>query len=139
MKIENNNLIMIVMAGIILSIFGYVALVNVTTPIALNSILGMATNENQMYRPMPDSDQEIIDINAGIDMVIMTESNVNVIVYGEVLAYCVKTTKSTPTNNALCWQEITDDSINFSVIKGRRSYLWLKDTDNNISSRYTIQ
>ena len=61
-----------------------------------------------------------------------------VITSGDAIEYCVKSTKSTPTDNALCWKKIENNKATISVYDYEKYYVWIKDTEGKVSSPMSV-
>ena len=116
---KNNNMTtFIIVAGVlILCVF--------------SSILGL----NML--PNYESDSYYVKIeeemNAKIESIIIENTLVKVYTSGEASKYCVKTTKTTPDINNICWKQIDNNQAEFTIYKNRKYYIWIMDEENNIS------
>ncbi len=52
--------------------------------------------------------------------------------------YCVKTTKSIPNSNSICWKKIENDITKVNIYSYKKYYVWIKDIDGNISKEASI-
>ena len=123
MKKEKNNLnnmtTFIIVAGtLILAIFTVVIGINL-----------LPNNESNSYyvKVGDEMSAKVESININNDVVDITTS-------GDTVEYCVKSTKSTPPLNNLCWKKVQNNTASFSIYKGKKYYIWVKDTNNNVSS-----
>lgn len=57
---------------------------------------------------------------------------------GNPTEYCLKTTKSVPSVDSLCWNKIENNKAESSYFTYKKYYLWIKDSNNRISGRTTI-
>jgi hypothetical protein len=48
-------------------------------------------------------------------------------------AICVKLTKSTPEQDAMCWKNVDNKTMKISVFEGKEYYIWMKDINNFVS------
>ncbi|MDE5888788.1 MAG: hypothetical protein K2H20_02085 [Bacilli bacterium] len=46
---------------------------------------------------------------------------------GEVTQFCVKSTKSEPTDKDICWKEIKEDKGTSTIYHNKRYYVWIRD------------
>ena len=58
---------------------------------------------------------------------------------GDSTEYCLKTTKSIPSIDSLCWNKIENNKVESNYFTYKKYYLWIKDSDNRISDRTTIE
>ena len=119
MKNVNQTTFKIVLGIIILFVFSYVSYLNIKTDV-LQSDSYFAKNEEEMIAKI-----ESYEIN---------DSTLKLVTSGDIKSYCIKSTRSEPNEDSICWKD-TDTNINFiNVLKGNRYYLWIKDENNNISN-----
>lgn len=78
------------------------------------------------------------DMNAKIDMVKIDHHHLEFITSGDAIQYCVKTTRSTPTLNSLCWKNVENNHGDIAVFEYKTYYIWIKDKDGNISIPQSI-
>ena len=52
----------------------------------------------------------------------------------EVSEYCIKTTKTKPTINNICFKKIQSNTVYTSIYKYKKYYIWTKDYNGNISN-----
>lgn len=75
------------------------------------------------------------NINGSIDK-ISVDDYININLSGNILNYCMKTTRTKPTNSSLCWTKVDSNSLKLNYIKGKVYYIWIMDNEGNISSEY---
>lgn len=78
------------------------------------------------------------DLGNKIESFDITDGELNIITTVDNMEYCVKTTKSTPDSNNLCWKKIVDNKGTMKVMLHRTYYVWIKDEGGNISDYLTI-
>ena len=78
------------------------------------------------------------NINAKIENIYVEDNELTIITSGDAVEYCVKTTKSNPSDNAICWKKIEGNITSTSVYKYKKYYVWIKDNEGNISSPISI-
>ena len=117
--IQNNNQIsFILIAGvIILCIFSSVVAVNL-----------ISKNESDSYYVKLED-----DMNAKIESLDIKDSKLKITMSGDTAEYCVKSTKSTPEPDSLCWKKINDNTAVISIYQYKKYYVWIKDIKGNIS------
>ena len=124
MEKENQKSVLIIMGAIIVCVFAIVLFYNVL-PNVLSSDLYHARLDEKL--------------NAKIETLELVEYKVELVTSGDIDSYCIKTTKSDPDINAMCWTEVEEEKTVISILAGKKYYLWIKDTEENISSPRTIE
>ena len=116
---KKNKRIVIVVSLIILLVFTYVSYINIAN----------TSPEEDL-----DSSKYIIDINdktARIESLKHEDGKLKIDVEN-TKAICVKSTKSIPSINSICWKKITNNKFSTSVYEFKMYYIWLLDSNNNI-------
>ena len=121
---NNKSTTFIIIAGVlVLSVF---------TVIAVYNIFPKNHESNSYYVKVGEEmSAKIEDFEIKDERLIITTS-------GDAKEYCVKSTKSTPTENSLCWKKIEDNTATISIYAYKKYYIWIKDTANSISSPLSI-
>ncbi len=121
---ENNNKTnFIVVAGIIiLVVFGVVVGVNLLPNYESNSY----------YVKVED------EMSAKIDSLNIENHKLIITTSGDTEFYCVKSTRSTPDSNNICWKRIDNNKATISIYKYKKYYIWIKDSNGNISIPMSI-
>lgn len=78
------------------------------------------------------------DLSDKIESFDITGNELNIETKIDNIEYCVKTTKSTPDENNLCWNKIKDNKGTMKIMLHRTYYVWIKDEGENISDYLTI-
>ena len=78
------------------------------------------------------------DMTAKIEEITIKEDKLFIKTSGNSVEYCVKTTRSRPNSNALCWNDLNDNEASTSIIKNKKYYVWIKDSDGMISNYKSI-
>lgn len=121
---KNNTDAFIIVAGLlILAVF--------TSTITKNLL--PSSNNNQYYAKPNE------EMTAQIDTVSKENGKITIITKGDPIEYCLKTTKSTPSNNSLCWNKIENNQVTVSSFEYKQYYVWIKDKEERISSRFTVE
>ena len=110
MKKEDNKVIIIV-SSIILGVFLAVCLFNLRF-----------TNEEDTYYST--------DIIKSIDYI---NNKLNLTTNDEIVAVCVKSTKSTPEIDSLCWKDVLNNRVTLSIYEYKTYYIWTKDNQDTIN------
>lgn len=123
MKKNNNMTSFIIAAGIIvIAIFTAVLGVNLLPNYESNSY----------YSKVGDK------VNAKIETLDIKDNMLNITTSGYAKEYCVKTTRTTPELNNVCWNEIEDNTASIAVYKDEKYYVWIKDINDNISAPVSV-
>ena len=121
---NNNSTSFIVFAGVIvLCIFTVVATIN---------LLPRNNESNSYYVKVGD------EMSAKIEALDIKNNKLNITTSGDATEYCVKSTKSTPDSNNICWKKIENNTASISIYQYKKYYIWIKDTNNKISSPMSI-
>lgn len=72
-------------------------------------------------------------MDAKIELLVIDNGVLHITTSGYPTEYCVKTTKSYPELNSLCWNELIDNNASIQVLEDKKYYVWIKDKNNNIS------
>ncbi len=120
---DTNSSTFIIIAGLfVLFVF--------TTVTAINL---MPDYESNSYFAKDDK-----DMTAKIEEITIKEDKLFIKTSGNSVEYCVKTTRSRPNSNALCWNDLNDNEASTSIIKNKKYYVWIKDSDGMISNYKSI-
>lgn len=121
---NNNSTSFIVFAGVIvLCVFTVVAAIN---------LLPRNNESNSYYVKVGD------EMSAKIEALDIKNNKLNITTSGDAKEYCVKSTKSTPDSNNICWKKIENNTASISIYQYKKYYIWIKDTNNKISSPMSI-
>lgn len=121
---NNSSTAYIILAGVII--------LCVFTIVTINNILPNNIQTNSYYIKVDD------DINAKIESLLIKDNKLNIVTSGSASFYCVKSTKSVPDDNNICWKEITNNKAEISVYHNKKYYVWIKDNNGKISSPIAI-
>lgn len=121
---NNNSTSFIVFAGVIvLCVFTVVAAIN---------LLPRNNESNSYYVKVGD------EMSAKIEALDIKNNKLNITTSGDATEYCVKSTKSTQDSNNICWKKIENNTASISIYQYKKYYIWIKDTNNKISSPMSI-
>lgn len=121
---NNNSTSFIVFAGVIvLCVFTVVAAIN---------LLPRNNESNSYYVKVGD------EMSAKIEALDIKNNKLNITTSGDATEYCVKSTKSTPDSNNICWKKIENNTASISIYQYKKYYICIKDTNNKISSPMSI-
>ncbi len=77
-------------------------------------------------------------MSAKIDALRIEGNTLTITTLGDAKEYCVKTTRTTPDDNNLCWKTIENNIASIQIYSYEQYYIWIKDTSGNISSPMSI-
>ena len=121
MKKNKNNVFIIITGIFIILVFSVVLKNNINTKYESDSYY--ASDEN--------------NINAKISAYSIQNGKL-FITTKDSSQICIKTTKSIPDENHICWKNIENNRYSQSVYKNKKYYLWTKDEFGNLSSVKSI-
>ena len=122
-KNSNSAMTFIIVAGVIVLV--------VFTSIAALNLLPNYESNSYYVKVDEEMDAQIESINIKDGKLILTTS-------GNPTHYCVKSTRSKPSANNICWQEIDNNQATISVFQYKKYYIWIKDQKGNISNYLSI-
>ncbi|MBR1679864.1 MAG: hypothetical protein IJ704_04415 [Bacilli bacterium] len=117
---NNNNMttFIIIMGIFIIGVFTAVLGINMLPNYESNSYYGKVENE----------------MTAKIESFNVIDGFIQMHTSGNATAYCIKTTRTTPSSENMCWKELKNGNTKFSAYENKKYYIWLKDENGNISS-----
>lgn len=120
---KSNSSTFIITTGVfVLAVFSFIVAKNI-----------LPNNDNDKYYSKPTE-----EMTARIDKIEKNNDKIVITTIGEPIAYCMKTTKSIPDNNALCWNKIENNRVEVPYFKYKKYYVWIKDDEGRISERIVI-
>jgi len=78
------------------------------------------------------------ELREKIQSVYVENDNLNIKTYDGIVEFCVKSTKTLPEPNSLCWKKIENNSGSSSIYQHKKYYLWIKDVNGKISNSTSI-
>lgn len=121
---ENNELTFILTAGILVLV--------VFTAVIIYNLMPQNAESNSYYVKVNE------EMSAKIEALEIKNSILNIVTSGDALKYCVKSTRSTPTNNSICWKNISNNEASISIYEYKKHYIWIMDEKGQISSPMSI-
>lgn len=121
---KNNQSTFILTTGLIILI--------ILTGVSVYNILPKNKESNSFYVKVED------DMSAKIESIEVNNGKLDITTSGDAKEFCVKSTKSTPESNNLCWKEINNNTASISIYQNKKYYIWIKDDNNKISSPMSI-
>ncbi len=121
---KNNSTSFILITGIfVLCVFAFVITYN---------LLPNNRESDSYYVKVED------EMSAKVEALDIKGNTLNITTSGDATEYCVKSTKTTPESNNICWKKINNNTASISIYKYKKYYIWIKDTTGNISSPMSI-
>ena len=103
---ENNELTFILTAGILVLV--------VFTAVIIYNLMPQNAESNSYYVKVNE------EMSAKIEALEIKNSILNIVTSGDALKYCVKLTRSTPTNNSICWKNISNNEASISIYEYKK-------------------
>lgn len=111
-------------------IFGITILVVFTTILSINLLPNYESNS--YFVKVDDK------MNAKIETVKINDNKMIITTSGDPAEYCVKSTRTTPKLNALCWNKMDNNTSSIEIFKNKKYYIWIKDKLGNISNYFIV-
>jgi len=120
---KNNMTTFIIITGIfVVSVFAYVVVINMK-----------GNNESNYYSAGVDN-----LANTKIEYLDIVDNKLIIKTVGDSAYYCVKSTKSVPEINSICFNQIEDNYASVYVLPHKNYYVWLKDSNNVITKAIKV-
>lgn len=124
MKKENKSMLFFMLGIVVIVMLSIISLVNVFQKIEEESYsLAPSINENNL---------------TGISSLEIDDNILNIYASNNNVDFCIKTTKSTPELNNICWKKTVNNNLKVSLLKYKKYYIWVKDLNNNIKGPQSI-
>ncbi len=79
------------------------------------------------------------NMKASINSIKIEDDNLIIGTVNDATSFCVKTTKSTPSINSLCWKKVLNNTGTMKIYSNKMYYVWIKDSNNNISNPTAVK
>lgn len=76
--------------------------------------------------------------NAKIETISLNDDKLFINTSGDASSVCIKTTKSKPDLNNICWKNVENGGVEVSVYKNKTYYIWVKDSKGLLSQPKSI-
>lgn len=86
------------------------------------------TNKNYL-----STNSVISNNNSNIISLTMEDNKLKIIFDNKVSEYCIKTTKTKPSINNICFKKVNNNTVYTSIYKYKKYYIWTMDNNGNIS------
>lgn len=77
-------------------------------------------------------------MSAKIDSLNIEGNILTLTTLGDAKEFCVKSTRTTPDVNNICWKSIEANTATIKIYNYKQYYIWIKDASDNISSPMSI-
>lgn len=78
-------------------------------------------------------------MNAKITNVTYNDGKITIETAGDAESFCIKSTKSRPNAQNICWVDLENNMATTSAFPYKRYYVWIKDSSGNISDYVVIK
>lgn len=128
-----NKLSIKIIGTVIVVIFFFVIILNIL-PDTSNS------SNNSVISDYNDKNNTIIDKSNGAKIISLSMENdkLKIVLDDGVSEYCVKTTKTKPSVNSICFKRVDTNIVYTSIYKYKKYYIWTKDYNGNISNYISV-
>lgn len=130
---KNNISFIKIIGSFIIVIFFFILAINIL-PIKENNNynIGLTTN-SVISNQVINSNIEKIN-NTKITSLSIENKKLKIVVDDGISEYCIKTTKTTPSINNICWKKFDNNVAYTAIYTYKIYYIWTKDNKGNISN-----
>ena len=124
-----NKLSIKIVGTLIVVVFFFVLILNIlpdTSNSSNNSVISNDITENNTAINK-DNGAKIISLS-------MENDKLKIVLDDGVSEYCIKTTKTRPNSNSICFKRVDNNIVYTSIYKYKKYYIWTKDYTGNISN-----
>ncbi len=114
-------------------IFGGLTILCIFTFVVASNLVSNNNESNSYYVKVDDN------VDAKIESVNIVNGKLVIKASGNTSKYCVKSTKTIPNDNNICWKDMIGETASTTVYGGKKYYVWIKDVNNNISNVYSVK
>ena len=124
-----NKLSIKIIGTLIVVVFFFVIILNILPDTSNTSNSSVISNDDT-------KNNTIIDKTNGAKIISLSMENekLKIVLDDGVSEYCIKTTKTKPTMNNICFKKIQSNTVYTSIYKYKKYYIWTKDYNGNISN-----
>lgn len=115
MKKKSNSLLILILGVLVVSIFSFVVVNNLKD-----------NNSNNSYQANINE-----QMSTKIKLFKTEENKVKINVTDDIIYFCIKTTKTKPSNKSICWKEVVNGEAISSIYLYKKYYIWIMD-DNGM-------
>ena len=129
-----NKLSIKIIGTLIVVVFFFVLILNIlpddTSNSSNNSVISNDITENNTAINK-DNGAKIISLS-------MENDKLKIVLDDGVSEYCIKTTKTKPTMNSICFKRVDTNIVYTSIYKYKKYYIWTKDYNGYISNYTSV-
>ena len=124
-----NKLSIKIIGTLIVVVFFFVLILNILPDTGNSSNNSVISDDN-------DKNNTIIDKSNGAKIISLSMENdkLKIVLDDGVSEYCIKTTKTKPNSNSICFKRVDNNIVYTSIYKYKKYYIWTKDYTGNISN-----
>ena len=124
-----NKLSIKIVGTLIVVVFFFVLILNILPDTSNSSNNSVISDDNDKNNTAINKDNgaKIISLNIEND-------KLKIVLDDGVSEYCIKTTKTKPTMNSICFKRVDTNIVYTSIYKYKKYYIWTKDYNGNISN-----
>ena len=125
-----NKLSIKIIGTVIVVIFFFVIILNIlpdTSNSSNNSVISDDINTSTNINTNEANGAKIISLS-------MENDKLKIVLDDGVSEYCIKTTKTKPNSNSICFKRVDTNIVYTSIYKYKKYYIWTKDYTGNISN-----
>ena len=109
---------MIILGILIVGVFTYTIVLNIYTDKTSSNLFFSKTEQ---------------EANATIESIKTINDKIIINTAGDAKEICIKTTKTNPKLNSICWTKVENNTLETTVYSYKTYYIWIKDSSNHIS------
>ena len=128
-----NKLSIKIVGTLIVVVFFFVLILNIlpdTSNSSNNSVISNDITENNTAINK-DNGAKIISLS-------MENDKLKIVLDDGVSEYCIKTTKTRPNSNSICFKRVDNNIVYTSIYKYKKYYIWTKDYNGYISNYTSV-
>ena len=129
-----NKLSIKIIGTLIVVVFFFVLILNIlpdTGNSSNNSVISDDINTSTNINTNETNGAKIISLS-------MENDKLKIVLDDGVSEYCIKTTKTKPTMNSICFKRVDTNIVYTSIYKYKKYYIWTKDYNGKISNYTSV-
>ena len=129
-----NKLSIKIIGTLIVVVFFFVLILNIlpdTGNSSNNSVISDDINTSTNINTNETNGAKIISLS-------MENDKLKIVLDDGVSEYCIKTTKTKPTMNSICFKRVDTNIVYTSIYKYKKYYIWTKDYNGYISNYTSV-
>ena len=129
-----NKLSIKIIGTLIVVVFFFVLILNILPDAgnsSNNSVISDDINTSTNINTNETNGAKIISLS-------MENDKLKIVLDDGVSEYCIKTTKTKPTMNSICFKRVDTNIVYTSIYKYKKYYIWTKDYNGYISNYTSV-